>query len=94
MHTIRARRVPHMCMCAICKGHPVTKIKTMKINSDGYFRFFTNIGTPENYPPYGISYDGHILYICCSNLVNCINLHSGSAPNRHCVILVYYVKGL
>ena len=30
-------------------GHPV-----MKIKSDGYFRHFTNIGTPENYPPYGI----------------------------------------
>ena len=38
-----------------------------------------------------IWYDGHILYICCSNLANCINLHLGSAPNRHCVILVYYI---
>ena len=57
MHTIRRT-------CAVCAHgctvllslHPVTKIKTTKINSDSYFRLFTKIGTPENYPPYGIQY--------------------------------------
>ena len=31
----------------------VTKIKTMKINSEGLFRLFTKFSTLENYPPYG-----------------------------------------
>ena len=34
--------------------HPVTKIKTTKINSGSYFHLFTKIGTPKNYLPYGI----------------------------------------
>ena len=30
-----------------------TKIKTTKINSDGFLRLFTKFSTPENYPLYG-----------------------------------------
>ena len=59
VHTIRAPRSVLGTACA--HGHtmplglyPVTKIKTMKVNSDSYFRLFTKIGTPENYPPYGM----------------------------------------
>ena len=46
-----AYSVLHVHMRAVLLGfHPVMKIKATKINSDSYFRLFTKIGTPENYP--------------------------------------------
>ena len=46
----------------------VTKFKTTKINSEDPRQLFTKICTPENYPPYGISYlttyDSYVVRSC------------------------------
>ena len=59
-------RLPRM--CAYAWVIQVMKIKTMKVNSDGYFRLFTNIGTLKNYPPYGmVPASGDISFLVVHN---------------------------